>query len=303
MTDEILAVLGGEVSGVRERVQEELEVRVEALDFERAATLRDTLIGLDSIERRQRALDVRGGDQDVVGVARDGDHATAVLLRIRGASCWVGRWTTSPTWSRRTRRRCSRRRPRASTSAGASRAGATSRGQVLLPGDFEDRETLEELLNEVADRKIALHVPQRGEKLRLVELAAQNARHLLEERTVLDESGPQPGRRRPVRSPGGAGAQGGAAPHRLLRHLPHPGHGGGGKRRGVRERGAEEERVPPVPDPGRWGRRSPAGRRGRWAARRAGQIVSMTTTGPWPRSWSAISVAGSRRTSRCRSWR
>ena len=84
MTDEILQVLGGDVSDVRRRVVEELAVRVENLDFERAATLRDTLVGLDSIERRQRALDIRGGDQDVLGIARDGDNASAVLLRIRG---------------------------------------------------------------------------------------------------------------------------------------------------------------------------------------------------------------------------
>jgi excinuclease ABC subunit C len=188
MVGEIMAVLGGDVSDVRRRVQEELETRVETLDFERAATLRDTLIGLDSIERRQRALDVRGGDQDVVGVARDGDHASAVLLRIRRGKL-LGREVDHFT-------NLESEDEEAVLAAVATRfyIGRGEQGrsdlpsQVLLPGDFEDRETLEELLNEVSGRKLTLHIPQRGEKLRLVELAAQNARHLLEERAVLDES-------------------------------------------------------------------------------------------------------------------
>ncbi len=188
MVGEIMAVLGGDVSGVRRRVKEELEARVETLDFERAATLRDTLIGLDSIERRQRALDVRGGDQDVVGVARDGDHASGVLLRIRRGKL-LGREVDHFT-------NLESEDEDAVLAAVATRfyIGRGEQGrsdlpsQVLLPGDFEDRETLEELLNEVSGRRLTLHIPQRGEKLRLVELASQNARHLLEERAVLDES-------------------------------------------------------------------------------------------------------------------
>jgi excinuclease ABC subunit C len=188
MIDEILAVLGGDVSTVRKRVEAELAERVESLDFERAATLRDTLIGLSSIERRQRALDVRGGDQDVVGMARDGDAASAVLLRIRRGKL-LGREVDHFT-------NLEAEDEEAVLSAITTRfyIGRGEEGwtdlprQVLLPADFEDREPLEELLNEVSERKVRFHVPQRGEKLRLVELAAQNARHLLEERVVLDEA-------------------------------------------------------------------------------------------------------------------
>jgi excinuclease ABC subunit C len=186
MIEEILAVLAGDVGGVRKRVEAELATRVESLDFERAATLRDTLIGLDSIERRQRALDVRGGDQDVVGLARDGDQASAVLLRIRRGKL-LGREVDHFM-------NLESEDEEAVLSAVATRfyIGRGDEGindlprEVLLPGDFEDRPVLEELLNEASSRRLRLHVPQRGEKLRLVELAAQNARHLLEERSVME---------------------------------------------------------------------------------------------------------------------
>jgi excinuclease ABC subunit C len=188
MIDEVLEVLGGEVGGVRARVAAELQERAERLDFERAATLRDTLVGLDALERRQRALDVRGGDQDVVGVARDGDHASAVLLRIRRGKL-LGRELHHFT--------------NLSEEDESAVAGAVAvqfylgRGElglrdlprdVLVPSDFEDRTTLQTLLEEEAGHRVRIAVPQRGEKRRLVELAAQNARHVLEERSVLEEA-------------------------------------------------------------------------------------------------------------------
>ncbi len=188
MIDEILAVLGGDVRGVRKRVEAELEERIESLDFERAATLRDTLTGLASIQRRQRALDVRGADQDVLGVARDGDVATSVLLRIRGGTL-LGREVDHFT-------NLEAEDEESVLSAVTTRfyIGRGEEGwsdlprEVLLPADFPDREPLAKLLNEESERRIRFHIPQRGEKLRLVELAAQNARHLLEERSVLDEA-------------------------------------------------------------------------------------------------------------------
>ena len=55
----------------------------DALEFERAARLRDVLSGLDALARQQRVERLRGGDYDVVGLARDGDLAATVVLRIR----------------------------------------------------------------------------------------------------------------------------------------------------------------------------------------------------------------------------
>ncbi len=188
MITEILDVLGGHTDGVRERVEAEMEEAVEGMDFERAARMRDTLTGLDAIERRQRALDVRGGDQDVVGVARDGDVATSVLLRIRGGKL-LGREVDHF-------ENLEEEDEEAVTAAVATRfyLGRGEHGrsdlprEVLLPMDFDDRAALEEILGEEAGRKVTLHVPQRGDKRRLTELAAQNARHMLEERSVLDQS-------------------------------------------------------------------------------------------------------------------
>jgi excinuclease ABC subunit C len=59
MIDEMMEVLNGRVGRVRRRVDAAMHESADSLDFERAATLRDVLAGLDNIEKRQRALDVR----------------------------------------------------------------------------------------------------------------------------------------------------------------------------------------------------------------------------------------------------
>jgi excinuclease ABC subunit C len=185
MVDEILEVLGGRTRHVRDRVTRDMDRAAESLDFERAATLRDVLAGLDSLERRQRALDVRGGDTDVIGIARDGDQACAVQLRIRGGKLLgrevdffenVGDGADEDVVSTATTR----------FYFGRGEHGLSDLPrEVLLPVDFEDRPTVEALLTETALRRVGTHVPVRGDKLRLIELANQNARHLLEERAVL----------------------------------------------------------------------------------------------------------------------
>jgi excinuclease ABC subunit C len=191
MVDEILDVLGGHTEGVRRRVEKEMREAAEALDYERAANLRDVLTGLDSIERRQRALDVRGGNQDVIGVARDGDRASAVQLRIRDGKL-LGRKV-----AQFENLQAEDEQTVLSTVAtrfylGRGEEGtADLPGEILFPSEFEDREALESLLNEVAPRRLHARVPQRGAKRRLVEVAAQNARHTLEERAVLEEAAPR----------------------------------------------------------------------------------------------------------------
>ena len=188
MTEEILDVLGGKVDRVRARVQSEMRDAAHKMEFERAANLRDVLTGLASIERRQRAIDIRGGDVDVLGTARDGDRGCAVLLRIRDGKLLGRELDFFENVSEE-------------SDASLLEAAATrfffGRGdygladlprEVLFPMEFEDRATIEELLSEEAKRRIATHVPQKGDKQRLIELASQNARHLLEERVVLDES-------------------------------------------------------------------------------------------------------------------
>jgi excinuclease ABC subunit C len=55
-------------------------------------------------------------------------------------------------------------------------------GIIHVPVDFEDRETLEELLSEKRNRRVEIHTPQRGQKKALLGLVQTNAKHSFDQR-------------------------------------------------------------------------------------------------------------------------
>jgi len=190
MVDEILQILGGETEDLRREVEERMRGASQALDFEGAARYRDVLRGLDTLAREQRVHQVGGGDHDVVGLARDGELAAAVVLRIRkglllgrevmrfseigeeGDGDLLGSFASR-------------------YYLGRGEAGKQDLPRdVLLPGDFPDRAMLEEILSDQAGRRVSVAVPRQGQKRRLVELAETNARHALEDRLLTAGAAP-----------------------------------------------------------------------------------------------------------------
>jgi excinuclease ABC subunit C len=185
MIDEVVEILGGHTRRAAMRIRAEMEEAAGALQFERAAELRDALGHLTALETQQKVVDISGSDRDVVGIARDGDEACGVVLKIREGkllgreAIFLDNLEEEPdvavlaTFATRL------------YTLESATAAPDLPPEILLPADFEDREVLEELLRERAGRVVRARVPARGEKVRLVELAAQNARHLLEERKLL----------------------------------------------------------------------------------------------------------------------
>src|SRR5436190_1771731 len=171
MIDEVLLFLEGKTAEVRRRVKQRMELASESLDFERAAELRDALNHLERMEEPTSVEVIEGGDRDVVGYARDGDDACVALMRIRAG-------------------RLLAREHQLLTNLSDEGDGAVLEAylagsylqlddrakELYVPFDFDDRELVQESLEHTE-----VVVPQRGPKRELVDLAEQNARHLLEE--------------------------------------------------------------------------------------------------------------------------
>ena len=197
MIGEILKILDGDTEGVRNRVEGLMQGASDGLEFERAARLRDVLSGLDALARQQRVERLRGGDYDVVGLARDGDLAATVVLRIR-SGVLLGRDTqrfsdvgdesdASLITTFASRYYLSRRTEGPRGTAGTRRGSRLPR-EILIPAEFDDRELVEDILSDEAGRRLRVYAPKKGTKARLSELAADNARHALEDRlTALEQ--------------------------------------------------------------------------------------------------------------------
>jgi excinuclease ABC subunit C len=171
MIDEVVAFLDGRAEDVTRRVRERMELAAESLDFERAAELRDALRHLERMEEPTVVVRVAGGDSDVVGYARDGDDASVAILRIRGGKLLAREHRFLENVADETDGRVL-----TSFLAGNYVSSAERASELYLPFETEDSELLATALGGTR-----MLVPQRGSKRELVDLAEQNARHLLEE--------------------------------------------------------------------------------------------------------------------------
>ncbi|MGH7567643.1 MAG: excinuclease ABC subunit UvrC [Gemmatimonadales bacterium] len=170
MIDDVLLFLEGKTVDVRLRLRERMQQASQALDFERAAQLRDAIQWLDQLERPQAVELVGGGNADAVGFARDGDDACGVVLRVRD-----GRLVAR---DHRFLENVEHAPEAAVLSAFLVRyyLPLESRAaRVLLPFAPDDVGSFSELAPGVE-----WLLPQRGVNAKLAELADQNARHLLD---------------------------------------------------------------------------------------------------------------------------
>ena len=184
MIDEILKILEGKIEEIRDTVEQRMKSASVALDFERAAILRDVLGGLDTLAREQRVQRVQGGSLDIIGIARDGELGAGVVLRVR-SGLLLGRESL-------------RFGKIAQESDGDLLESLISRyylggaisvladlpRQVLLPRGVPDRAVFAEILSQSAGRRVEFRVPMRGKKRALIDLAEQNAQQLLDDKVT-----------------------------------------------------------------------------------------------------------------------
>ncbi|MDB4883190.1 MAG: UvrABC system protein [Gemmatimonadetes bacterium] len=171
MIDEVIDFLNGKPEEVERKVRERMALAAESLDFERAAQLRDVLTHLETMEEPTLVMEVEGGDRDVIGYARDGDDAVIALLRIR-----AGKLLARDHQFVENVVDVQDAQVLETYLAGPYRLLEERAHELLLPFEVEDHAVVEESLE-----RTKIHVPQRGPRRDLVDLAQQNARHLLEE--------------------------------------------------------------------------------------------------------------------------
>jgi excinuclease ABC subunit C len=170
MVTDVLQFLEGRTQDVRARVRDAMLEASAREDFERAREMRDALRWLDRLDEPTSVEVIGTGDADVIGYARDGDDAVGVLMRVRGGRV-VAR-------EHRFLEGVEEEEDSAVMSAFLVRYYVPIEARVrrlVIPIPPAEWDTLRELLPETD-----WLVPQRGTAQRWLELADQNARHLLE---------------------------------------------------------------------------------------------------------------------------
>lgn len=170
--DNAVSFLRGGYGPILEKLKGQMEQASEALEFEKAAKLRDRIAAIQKIRERQKVVSSKVTEQDVIALASDGCSTAFEVFMIRG-----GRLTDrkdflldymqdeKAAYAEFIRRYYSMR--------------TAAPPRITLDGETDDRALLEEYLTRLFGRKIRVSVPVKGEQKNLAAMARTNAEEKL----------------------------------------------------------------------------------------------------------------------------
>lgn len=175
MIDDLCRFLQGHTEPVVERLQIEMERASEALEYERAAAIRDQLLAIDKVVEGQKIVTQDKIDSDVIAFARD-EHSACVQVFFIRAGKLIGREYFVLAGAGETD-------DRELVEAFVKQFYADATyvpPRLLLPTAIEESRIIESWLRgKRGGKKVRLHVPRRGDKKALVRMAAENAAETL----------------------------------------------------------------------------------------------------------------------------
>jgi excinuclease ABC subunit C len=172
---QLMRFLEGHTDEVLENLHQRMEIAAEALRFEQAARFRDQIKAINSLIESRKVINVGGPDQDVIGFASSNGDAIAQVFFIRQGKL-IGRENFP--MENVLEEDCAQ--VIESFIQQFYDRAAYIPPEIMLPVDVEGHAVLERWLKgQRGGKRVRLHIPQRGRKRELVQMANDNAAEVL----------------------------------------------------------------------------------------------------------------------------
>ena len=175
LIQEVVLFLNGRTPALIIKIKQEMNQQADMEQYEKAADLRDKLFALQRTLEKQISVSTDLRDRDVIALASSSDYVMIAMLYVRGGFLLGKRQFVFETVL-------------------AGEEGILGRfmhqfyeqahmipPEILVSHFPEDAEIIEDILRESKGGKVKIHLPQRGEKRRLVLMALENAENGLRE--------------------------------------------------------------------------------------------------------------------------
>jgi excinuclease ABC subunit C len=171
--------LDGREERIVKKLRQEMEEAAECLEFERAARLRDRLQGVEEVLHRQKVITTEMIDQDVIAVVEDdtGLNGSCVQMffirggKLIGQNHFLVEGTGEETRSDVVQEFVKQYYQNANYIP----------SEILLPQEMDEIAIVQQWLRQKKGKKVEIHVPARGDKKKLVDMATENAVQALEQ--------------------------------------------------------------------------------------------------------------------------
>jgi excinuclease ABC subunit C len=178
---EAMLLLEGKSSQLVRQLREEMQQAADALRFEEAARLRDQIRAIEQTQEPQQVMSHWGDDQDIFGLYREGGFIEAQVLFVRSGKLTGNQAYHFDDYE------FSEEEVFAELLTQFYQGDRYVPDEILLPVELEDIAVRAEYLSERKGRRVEILRPQRGDKVRLLEMAIDNARQSFRARRDADQ--------------------------------------------------------------------------------------------------------------------
>ena len=176
--NQIIMLLEGKTSKILKELEVEMKQASEKLEFEKAATIRDRMNAIERISAKQKVSNISENNIDVIGVYKNELSACVEIFFVRGSKM-IDRehYFFDELKDMETKEILS----------GFIKQYYLGKiefpNKIMIQEEIEDKDIIQEWLTNSAGRKVEIKAPQKGEKLRFVEMAENNAKITLENKS------------------------------------------------------------------------------------------------------------------------
>ena len=173
--DQICLLLDGKIDSIIKVLKEEMNAYSMKLEFEKAASVRDRILAIERVSEKQKVSNISENNIDVIGLFKNEVTVCIEIFFIRNSKM-IGRehyfFDELKDMSDE------------EIVSGFIKQFYIDKkdfpSKIMLRYELEEKDSLETWLSNIGNRKVTLKSPQRGEKLRFVEMAELNSRITLE---------------------------------------------------------------------------------------------------------------------------
>lgn len=176
--NQIVSILDGNLNGILKELEKQMLEASKNMEFEKAAYIRDKRLAIERIGEKQKVSNITENNIDVIGLARNEVEVCIEVFFVRGSKM-VGREHYF----------FKELNDEEDVQILSDFVKQYYIGREILPNkimmknEIEEKNIFEEWLTKEAGRKVEIKTPQRGEKLRLVEMAENNAKITLDNKS------------------------------------------------------------------------------------------------------------------------
>lgn len=173
--DEIIDILDGKVDKVLKELEKQMIKESSKMNFEQAAYIRDRMLAIQRVNEKQKVSNITENNIDVIGIAKSEIEVCVEIFFVRGSKM-VGREHYFFQDIREME-------DKEIISGFIKQYYIDSQNlpnKIMIREELEDQQAIEQWLSKEAGRKVEIKSPKKGEKLRFVEMANNNAKITLE---------------------------------------------------------------------------------------------------------------------------